>query len=420
MGEKPSPTRQQERESEERTAELVRKSKAARDEKIDEKKRTFLKKAGLLLLGGALGMEGVEKIAEHNLEEKELDLIARALANQTWAEGANRAAEINRERELRRKSGGGGARHPRTGTSVASGPRERSEGVREFIQTDVEKMMSMPGSTLANESRALAVTAGDSQLLRRMLNLPDDATSEQVSNTMDAFFQMNMETAVAEVNKRTFRGKRPGTQEFKERADKKFALFLRYQSEVQEAVVKYSTLYGVSARRIYGLIGAEGSEELDTVSHKDAYGFLQVRMPAAEDAVVYSRAHSGNLKVDQPKDLFNLDTNIHAAVAYFAKMRDDLRQDGLAVLAYNGGAGRVRQGVAGLEEVFPANLADIRAGGDTRKWQSTGINLVSLREAGKRLNIGAINNNLNEQFGYAYQVEYYGNLLHEVYKTKEK
>jgi hypothetical protein len=388
--------------------------------------REFLKLAGVTALG-VMGYKAAEMKRQYDWQEAEKEAVARAFENTSWAERAARATEINRERAKRRQEGQSGTTSFSGRTSIPE--HRRSGDVSERTRTEVEKMMRMPGSTLANENRLLAISAGESLLIRELLGLPPDATIDAVADMSSAFFQEGMEEAAAAIfgssdrNKPqgTFGGKHPGDSGFDAKARERFSLFLERRDEIETAVLKYSKLYDVPARRIYGLIGAEGSTSYKTKSDKGAIGIMQVMFETAKGAATYSQRHGGDLVINSREDLNDPDKNIHAGVVTYASMLGEIGQQGLAAVGYNGGMGHVYNGIHSLETVLPNQfLSDIRVGTDHRRWQASGINLVTLQNAGKKYNIDLINHKLGDQIGYAYRVEFYGNLLHDLYKTKEE
>jgi hypothetical protein len=292
------------------------------------------------------------------------------------------------------------------------------------VETEVEKMMKDSGSTLAKENRLLAEYCKESTLARKMLGLPENADNESVIAAMETNFQSLLGSAAAVIyGPHGSRGKTPGERgsaerrEFMQYANRRFALFLEHREEIEKAVVKYSKIYEVPARRIYGLIGAEGSKSLTTKSSAGAYGLMQIMPDSARQAQAYAQRLGQTL---DSRDMSNIDANIHAGVVVYKGFLEQYGQQGIAAVAYNGGSVNINRAIDGLAQVMPEETANTKVR-NKREWQRTGINLTTLRVA----NLGparveAIGNHIGQAIGYAFSVEMYGNMMHEVFNTKEE
>ena len=112
----------------------------------------------------------------------------------------------------------------------------------------------------------------------------------------------------------------------------------------------------IQAPLLYGLIRTESSFEADARSRAGAAGLTQL-MPATagEMAGRLSRRGGPNYAADGEPDLGDPETNIRLGAFYLRYLADYMENPLLAVLAYNGGMGRVRRWRA-AESRLPADL----------------------------------------------------------------
>jgi len=121
-------------------------------------------------------------------------------------------------------------------------------------------------------------------------------------------------------------------------------LLLRYPLPYRELTEKYAALFGIEPYLLQGLIFQESAFNHQAVSRSGALGLTQL-MPATamETAGRIVRFGGPEYRQDGTIDLFEPERNIHIGAAYFAQLMELLDNPLLALLAYNGGIGRVRR-----------------------------------------------------------------------------
>ncbi len=111
-----------------------------------------------------------------------------------------------------------------------------------------------------------------------------------------------------------------------------------YPVKFKESVVGFSMQYGVDPYLTFAIIRAESGFKLDAVSSKNASGLMQIADSTAE----WATAEMGyeNYK---PADLFDPEKNIQIGCWYLRWLIDNLGDIDLAIAAYNGGIGNVKE-----------------------------------------------------------------------------
>lgn len=104
-----------------------------------------------------------------------------------------------------------------------------------------------------------------------------------------------------------------------------------------EYVEKYSVRYNVEKNLIYGIIKAESGFDETAVSNKDAVGLMQIK----EDTAKWCIDQMGE-EIDI-KNLSNPEINIKIGVWYFSYLKEQLKSDELAIVAYNAGITHVKE-----------------------------------------------------------------------------
>ena len=133
------------------------------------------------------------------------------------------------------------------------------------------------------------------------------------------------------------------------RADYEFSiedLFLSHPRPYLELVEKYTQEMEIGPEMFYGLIRTESHFMSAIVSHAGAVGLAQF-MPATALDMATRIARRGGPDYYSPNgiDLTDPEINIHLGTFYMRNLIDLLDNPMLALLAYNGGQGRVRRWV---------------------------------------------------------------------------
>ena len=123
-------------------------------------------------------------------------------------------------------------------------------------------------------------------------------------------------------------------------------LFLFHPQPFKELIEKYASEAELSAETLYGLIRTESYFASDAVSRSGAVGLVQLMAPTAED-MADRIARSGGPDYRNPAmNLKDPETSIHIGSYYLRYLIGQMGNPMLALLAYNGGMGRVRRWLA--------------------------------------------------------------------------
>jgi len=123
-------------------------------------------------------------------------------------------------------------------------------------------------------------------------------------------------------------------------------LFLFHPQPFKELIEKYASEAGLGAETLYGLIRTESYFVSDAVSRSGAVGLVQLMAPTAED-MANRIARSGGPDYRNPAiNLKDPETSIHIGSYYLRYLIGQMGNPMLALLAYNGGMGRVRRWLA--------------------------------------------------------------------------
>lgn len=111
-----------------------------------------------------------------------------------------------------------------------------------------------------------------------------------------------------------------------------------YPLKYRECIIKYADEYGVDPYLVAAVIKVESNFSPEAVSPKGAMGLMQI-MP---DTARWAAEQMGieNLKEEK---LFDPDINIRIGVWYLAGLIKEFEDIDLALAAYNGGRGNVRE-----------------------------------------------------------------------------
>ncbi|KXG78856.1 Soluble lytic murein transglycosylase [Fervidicola ferrireducens] len=116
--------------------------------------------------------------------------------------------------------------------------------------------------------------------------------------------------------------------------------FLRYLYPLKygEYILRYADEYGVDPYLVAAVIKVESNFSPEAVSPKGAMGLMQI-MP---DTARWAAEQMGieNLKAEE---IFNPEVNIRIGTWYLAGLIEEFKDTDLALAAYNGGRGNVRE-----------------------------------------------------------------------------
>jgi len=120
-------------------------------------------------------------------------------------------------------------------------------------------------------------------------------------------------------------------------------LFLFFPQPYKELVEKYAGEAELGAEILYGLIRTESYFASDAVSRSGAVGLVQLMAPTAAD-MAGRIARSGGPDYRNPEiNLKDPETSIYIGSYYLHYLIGQMGNPMLALLAYNGGMGRVRR-----------------------------------------------------------------------------
>jgi len=156
-------------------------------------------------------------------------------------------------------------------------------------------------------------------------------------------------------------------------------LFLFYPQPFKEMVEKYAARAELEPEVLYALIRTESYFVPEIVSRSGAVGLMQLMAPTAEEMADRIVRSSG---IDYRGEALNLkdpEINVHIGSYYLAYLNAQMGSPMLALLAYNGGMGRVRRWLA----------ADRQQGGLPEDLFLETIEYPETREYGRRVAAGA-------------------------------
>ena len=122
-------------------------------------------------------------------------------------------------------------------------------------------------------------------------------------------------------------------------------LELLYPRPFREPVERYAEELGIKPSLLYGLIRTESAFNSDIVSRAGAVGLTQLMPATAREmaARIHRRGGPDYIVEDFPSHLHDPAVNIHIGASYLAYLNERMEDPLLALLAYNGGMGRVRR-----------------------------------------------------------------------------
>jgi soluble lytic murein transglycosylase len=123
-------------------------------------------------------------------------------------------------------------------------------------------------------------------------------------------------------------------------------LLLFFPRPYKELIEEYSNEAALRAEVLYGLVRTESYFESDAVSRSGAVGLVQLMTPTAAD-MAGRIARSGGPDYRNPElNLKDPETSVHIGSFYLRYLIEQMGNQMLALLAYNGGMGRVRRWLA--------------------------------------------------------------------------
>jgi soluble lytic murein transglycosylase len=123
-------------------------------------------------------------------------------------------------------------------------------------------------------------------------------------------------------------------------------LFLFFPQPYKDLIEKYAGEAGLGAEMLYGLIRTESYFASDAVSRSGAVGLVQLMAStAAEMAGRIARSGGPDYRIPEI-NLKDPETSIHIGSFYLRYLVEQMGNPMLALLAYNGGMGRVRRWLA--------------------------------------------------------------------------
>ena len=124
-------------------------------------------------------------------------------------------------------------------------------------------------------------------------------------------------------------------------------LFLLYPQPYKELIEKYAEEAGIGPELLYSLIRTESYFMNSIVSRSGAIGLAQIMVSTAvEMAGRISRRGGPDYRGNSGIDLENPEVNIHIGSYYLWYLTEQMGNPMAALLAYNGGMGRVRRAIA--------------------------------------------------------------------------
>jgi len=137
-------------------------------------------------------------------------------------------------------------------------------------------------------------------------------------------------------------------------------LLLLYPQPYRELIEKYAEEAGIGAELLFSLIRTESYFMSSIVSRAGAVGLAQIMAPTAiEMAGRIARRSGVDYRRENGVDLENPEVNIHIGSYYLRYLIEQMGNPMTALLAYNGGMGRIRRFVAAdrrLGNIPPGNL----------------------------------------------------------------
>ena len=119
---------------------------------------------------------------------------------------------------------------------------------------------------------------------------------------------------------------------------KTFIMKKLYPIEYQEYVEEYSAEFSLDKNLVYAVIKVESNFDKGAESVAGAKGLMQLM-----DKTAVECNSKGKFGYQIPSDLFNPESNIRLGCYYLRHLIDIYKDAEMAIIAYNGGTGNVRE-----------------------------------------------------------------------------
>ncbi|MCI6715994.1 MAG: lytic transglycosylase domain-containing protein [Mollicutes bacterium] len=110
-----------------------------------------------------------------------------------------------------------------------------------------------------------------------------------------------------------------------------------YKTSYSNYVEQYSEENGVDPLMVYAIIKAESNFNEGATSRKGALGLMQLMDNTAKEV-----AENSTVDYVSGETLYNPEKNIMLGIKYYSTLKTELKNDGLALAAYNAGIGNVK------------------------------------------------------------------------------
>lgn len=125
-----------------------------------------------------------------------------------------------------------------------------------------------------------------------------------------------------------------------------------YKTSYKEYVEEYSREFNVDHLLIYSIIKAESNFNVGATSNKGACGLMQLMDNTAAEV-----AKNEMMEYQSGTTLYNPEKNIKLGTKYYADLKQQFRNDEMALAAYNAGIGNVQQWIT--DGIIKADGSDI-------------------------------------------------------------
>lgn len=119
---------------------------------------------------------------------------------------------------------------------------------------------------------------------------------------------------------------------------REYLLKVIYPLKYETTIIKYSKEYNLDPFLIMAVIKTESNFQKDVVSHKDAYGLMQLTDSTAK--WIAEKMKKDNFR---DEDLFDPEKNIEMGCWYLDDLRKEFNNVDLVLAAYNAGRGNVNK-----------------------------------------------------------------------------
>ncbi|MBR3133947.1 MAG: lytic transglycosylase domain-containing protein [Clostridia bacterium] len=125
-----------------------------------------------------------------------------------------------------------------------------------------------------------------------------------------------------------------------------------YKTSYSEYVEEYSREYGLDHLLVYAIIKAESNFNAGAISSKGACGLMQLMDNTAAEV-----AKNEMMEYQSATTLYNPEKNIKLGTKYYSDLKQQFRNDEIALAAYNAGTGNVQRWI--LDGIIKSDGSDI-------------------------------------------------------------